>query len=877
MLHDLLFRLRALFRRPQAESELEAELQLHLELEADKLRAQGLSPAEADRQARLRFGGLDLTREQCRDARGLSWLEDLGQDLRYAARTLRKSPAFLLTAVASLAIGIGANTAVFGVAHALLFRGLPVPDAGQVVAVTNAGEPNTSFPNYRDIQARATAFDSMSAYRIAPVNLQTSGAAQRVWGLLVTGNYFQMLRIEPALGRFFTPAEDRLVNASPYAVISHECWQSRFGSDPNIIGRQVRINLVPYTILGVAPRGFIGTDHFYRSDIWLPMSMQPQVEGNSWLEQRTTNNIWIAGRLRPGASRAQANANLRVISDQLIREHPGNQGLRLWVTTPGLAGDELRAPTSAFAGGVLFLAGLVLLAACANLANLLIARAVEREHELSIRVSIGAGQGRIARQLLTEALLLSLLGGAGGVVLAQFIITLLNRARFPFDFPFRFDLALDWQVLAFSISLAVLTGLLFGLAPAFQAWRLHPSVALAAAPQRGGSRRAGSRELLLTVQVALCALLVTSSLVALRGLNASLRTPLGFRTEGIAVAGLDLTVAGYSQERSRQFQQDLVRAAANLPGVTAAAYASNLPLGLDQSTSRFFQANETEFRPNSGMPAPYFKLSPGYFATMGTRLLAGREFAPSDNLTAPAVAIVNRTFAMKMFGHPNAVGRYFRQRHGGPVQIIGVAEDGKYSSLTELPRPVVFWPILQKEEREMMLIARSTRPEAELAADLRRLIANLNPDLPAYGVGSLNQFLAVAYFPAYAAVWALGAFGLLAVIVAGTGVYGLSSFTVAKRSRELGIRRAIGARASQILITVLGRSGLSLCLGSGLGLLASVFVARLLSEVVYGASSTDPVVIASAVGFMLLIGIVSALGPARRALRLDPIQVLRQE
>jgi predicted permease len=877
MLHDLLFRLRMLFRRRHAESELDAELQLHLELETEKLRGRGLSPEEAARQARLRFGGFELAREQCRDARGLSWLEDLQQDLRYAARTLRKSPAFLFTAVASLALGIGANTAIFGIAHSLLFRSLPVPQADQVVAVTDDGAPNTSFPNFRDIEARNTVFESLSAYRLAPVNMQTTGAAQRIWGLLVTGNYFQMLHLEPALGRFFTPQEDRQTNSNPYAVISHDCWRSRFGADPNVVGRQIRINRANYTVLGVAPRGFIGTDHFYRADIWLPISMQPQLDGSSWLESRSTSNIWIVGRLKVAVARAQANGNLQSISEQLRREHTVNQGLRLRVTTPGLAGDELRTPTSAFAGGVLFLAALVLLAACANLANLLLARAVEREHELSIRFSIGAGEGRIARQLLTEALLLSLLGGLGGLALAQFILTVLNRARFPFDVPFQFDLALDWPVLTFSLSLAMLAGLLFGLAPAFQAWRLHPGAALSAAPQRGGSRRTVKGELLLALQVALCALLITSSLVSLRGLQQSLKTPLGFQPEGVAVAGLDLTVAGYSAERSEQFQHDLIRAVAALPGVTSAAFASNLPLGIDQSGSTFYRAEETDFHPKKGKHAAYYKLSPGYFATMGTRLLSGREFTAADHASAPPVAIVNRAFAMQMFGVPDVVGRHFRQARSAPIRIIAVAEDGKYTSLTEMPRPVVFWPILQRESREIILIARSARPEAEVAADLRRLIAEQNPELPAYAVGSLTQFLALAYFPAYAAVWALGAFGLLAIAVAGTGVYGLCSVVVSKRSRELGIRRAIGARASQILVTVLGRSGLSLCAGSLAGLAAAIFVAKLLSAVVYGASSTDPLVIAAALALMFLIGILAALGPARRAIRVDPIRVLRQE
>jgi len=809
---------------------------------------------------------------------GWSWLEGFAQDTRYAFRMLGRSPAFALIAVVSLALGIGANTVVFSVLNALLLKALPVRDPSRVFFVNNNGGPAQSFPNYRDIRDRNSVFESLFAYRITVMSLDDDRGAHRVWGYLVTGNYFQSLGIQPALGRFFTPAEDRNPNASPYAVLSYACWQNRFGRDPQIAGKQIRINGYPYTVLGVAPRGFHGTEIFYWSEIWVPMMMQAQIEGHSWLEVRNTHNSWLAGRLKPGVTVTQAEANLNVIAAQLAREYTSNEGMRLSLGVPGMMGAAGREPTRAFAGGVMLLAVLVLLAACANLASLLAARLADRGRDLAIRISIGAGGGRIMRQLLTESLWIALLGGAAGCALAVVLLRLLSQWHAPLDFPVQFDVNPDWRVFLFAFAAAVLTGVLFGLGPARYAWKADPARHLKGplAPRSG--RRWAARDILLPVQIALCCVLVTASLVAVRGLMRSFDTPLGFRPDGVAVIGYDVGLAGYDESRGRAFEQSALEAVSRLPGVESAAYSSSVPLNIDQSSTTVYADTVTDFRPKNAHGASYYFVAPGYFRTAGTRLLAGREFTPLDKPGAPRVAVVNQTFARSVWGTADAIGRRFRRGPGGALfEIVGIAQDGKYVTLTEVPQPAVFFPIQQDYSDTIVLMARSHRPASELAAEMREAVGRLDPHLAMYGVGSLHQMLGLVYLPMHAAVIALGAFGVLALMLAITGIYGLAAYTVSRRVREIGIRMAIGARPAQVLRLVFARTGVLVAAGALAGLVLGVAGAGVLASVVYQASSRDPLVIGAAVLAIGLAGLGAVSGPARRALRIDPVEALRDQ
>jgi predicted permease len=894
MLARLRSTLGALRRRGQWERELDLELRTHMELRAADLVRGGLTPAAAARQARLELGASETWKEQCRQARGLRWLDQSRQDLRFAGRMLRRSPGFTSVAVLSLALGVGANTVVFSVVNSLLLKPLAIASPASVYTVEDRRLPAQSFPNYRDLRDRNNTFAGLAAYRAAPMGLETADGARRVWGYLATGNYFDLLGIRPLRGRFFHQDDDRRPGASPFAVLSFDCWRNRFAADPHIVGKTVRISSLSFTVLGVAPPDFHGTEVFFWPELWVPMMMQPQIEGHSWLDQRATFNCWIIGRLARGVTPQQAAANLRTLSADLAHEVPAwNEGLSLRLARPGLVGNVLRDPTRAFTGGVMALAGLVLLAACANLASLLAARAADRQRELAIRLSIGAGRGRILRQLLAESALLAVLGCAAGSALAAVLLLLLSRWRAPLDFPIRFEVAPDARVFAFAAAASLVTGLLFSIAPARQVLAADPSQALKGGAagglellrrrRRPGRRGAGSpvrwpmRDLLLAAQVALCCVLVTACLVALRGMVRSLSTPLGFEPRGVAVASVDLGLAGYDLERAEVFRRRALEAISRLPGVTAAGYGNSLPLSIDQSSNTVFRAETMDFRPTRGKIATLYQVSPGYLRALGARLLGGRDFTWHDDARSPLVAIVNQTFARQLLGKPNPVGLRFRAGQGPLIEVAGVVEDGKYVSLTEAPRPAFFRPILQSRNGTSVLVVRSALPAGEMARQLRQAIAELDPRLPVYGLGGLPQMLGFALFPARAASVALGAFGLLAIMLAATGIYGLASYSVSRRQREIGIRVAVGARPAQVLGFVLGRTVLLLGVGSAVGLALGVAAAKLLTSVVYLASPRDPLLLVAAALVMVALGVAATGGPARRALDVDPVRALRLE
>ncbi|HXR97041.1 MAG TPA: ADOP family duplicated permease [Terriglobales bacterium] len=880
MLHVLIRRFRSLFHRTAQDAELRREIDLHVEQLLRENRAAGMTEAAARRAAQLQFGATEARLDQCRDERRVQWIEDIGRDAGYALRLMRKSPAFTLTALLSLALGLGANTVVFSVYNALLLKPLPIPAADRVVFVDNSGRTSNSYPNYREMRDRNAVFSSLFAYRMAPMALEGNGgggaAADRVWGYLVSGNYFEGLGLKPVVGRFFTPAEDGQPSASPYAVITYESWRNRFGGDPDIAGRQVRINGMPYTVLGVSPRGFHGTELFYWPEVFVPMAMQPQIEGHSWLDNPNDFDAWIGGRLKPGITTAEANANLATVAAQLVHERPVNDGMRLTVAPIGLGGSTLHQPTAAFGGGVLLLAMLVLLAACANLAALLMARGVDRERDLAVRVSLGAGRGRLVRQLLTEAITLALLGAAAGGLLALLLLRLLNHWRAPVDFPIRFDVSPDLRVFAVSLASAVATGVLFGLGPALRARKAVPALRLKGERHRGPGRLA-ARDFLLPVQLALCSLLVTTSLVAGRGLAASMQSPLGMQPDGAAMVGYDFGLAGYTRERALQLQRRVVERVSQLPGIAAAAFGSSVPLSIDQSHTSVWRDGTTAFRNKTSLSANYYDVSPGYFAALGTRLLAGRDFDDRDSAQAPAVAVVNETLARRLAGTASAVGRRFMLGKGETVEIVGVVETGKYNAITEDPTGALFRPMAQQYNPTMVLLARGRRNETDMAIALRGAVNQLDPHLAIYGVGTLRDMLGFVYLPMRAAVITLGAFGILALMLSFTGIFGLSAYAVSQRAKEIGIRIALGAGRREVLQSVFARIGLLVAIGAAAGLALGAAGAGLLASVVYAAGNGQPVIIAGAVAAVGAVALAAAYGPARRVLRTDPLRSLRYD
>jgi predicted permease len=869
---------RSLLRRSRLEREMDSELHFHIEAYADDLIRSGIPRNEAQRRARIEFGGLERAKEECRDARGLMFFDTLSQDIRYGLRIFRKNPAFTVVASLTLALGIGANTVVFSAVNALLLRPLPVERPDQLVFLENAHYgPGQSFPNYRDLRDRNRSFAGLVGFRICPMDLETGGGAERIWGYLATGNYFDVLGVQPVLGRFFRQSDDLQPGASPYAVLSYSAWQSRFAADPSIVGKTIRMNRLPYTVLGVAPRVFHGTELFYWPEVWVPMTMQAQIEGgNSELEARTTWDTFVIGRLKPNASPAQAEADLNTIAAELARQYPAeNEGLRFRLTNPGLIGDLLGGPARAFSLGVLALASLVLLATCTNLASMLAARTADRQHELAIRLAIGASRVRIARGVLIETLLLSLLGGACGYGLAAFLCRVLSRWQAPMNFPVQFNVNPDGRVFLFALIVSIVAAVLFGTAPAWRAFRTDTNTLLKGNSISWAVGRLGFRDVLVVVQVTLCSVLVAGCLLSLRGLQQSLKLNLGFDPHDVSVVGVDLV--GYSEERGLAFQKQALNAIQRLPGVQSAAFSNSVPLSVDQSQEGVFPSDKPDQKPSDVIDATRYQVSPGFFATLGTKLLSGRDFTWHDDASAPSVAVVNAAFAKRVMHTDNPIGKRFHSGFKGPlIEVIGLVEDGKYQSLTESSQPALFFPILQSPNSAIFEV-KSPLPVRQMVAEMRKAISQLDPEAPIYRAGSLSPMLGFAYFPIQTATIALSAFGLLAIILAATGIHGLVAYAVARRTREIGIRMALGARRAQVLHLVLSRAAALLALGSVLGLIVALAMGKVLASVVYEAQPRDPLVMLGALLTIAFIGVSACWMPARRAGRVEPMVALRYE
>lgn len=860
------------------------EFAFHREGRVQDLLKQGWTPEEAARRAQIEFGGTQRYSEECREAHRLHWFDEIGRDLRYGLRTLFKSPVFAATAIVSLALGIGMNTLVFSVFESLLLRPLPIAQPDRVVFVETGSGNTHSFPNYREFRDHASAFIGLAGYRISPMDLESGENPQRIWGYLATGNYFDVLGVKPALGRFFHQEDDLRVGANPYAVLSYNAWRARFGADPQITGKTVRINGLSYTVLGVAPREFHGTEVFYWPEIWVPMSMQPQIEvGNPWLDNPRTWDTLIFGRLKPEITLPQAKADLNRIANDLARRFPDSDvGLRIKFSKLGLLGNSMRDPMRLFMEGLLLLVALVLLTACLNLTGLMLARSADRQREMAIRASIGASRRRIMRQVLTESLLLSLLGGLAGWLLATVLCKLLSQWHAPMDFPVQFEVSPDWRVFLFTAAISFLTGILFGLGPALQLSKadlnevLKGGMGLAIFKRRF---RFVFRDLSVIAEVALCFVLVFGSLLSIRSLQNVLKMPLGFNPESVTTAAFDLGLAGYTEAQGRAFQKRVLNAAKELPGVVSAAYANSLPLSIDQSTTGMQVEDQPLQRGRKAKRSVnYYQISPGLLSTLGINLLSGRDFDQHDQEHSPQVAIVNQTFARAILHTVNPVGKTLRQDLGGPrMQVIGLVEDGKYVSLTESPQPVVFWPIYQSYNSTTTLVIKSRRSPSEVARQIRQLLAAMDSRLPLYGVGSLENMLGFALFPMHAAAVALSAFGLLALVLAMAGIHGLSAYAVSRRTREIGIRMAVGAQAFEILRFVLAKMATLVFLGLTIGSVLALAAGQILRIVVYGASPRSPGAFLLVFALLLIVAALSCWRPAIRALRIDPVSALRYE
>ena len=802
-------------------------------------------------------------------------------DLRVALRHLRKSPGFTVTAIITLALGIGANAVVFSVLNAVVLRQLNVPNAQNLYMVQRFQYPSQSYPDYLDLRDRNRTFASLATYNIiGPVGVNTGGNPSTAWPYLASGNYFDTLGIQPYLGRLFHAADERGKNSAPYIVLSYAYWHGHFHQDAGVVGRTIEINKHLFTIIGVAPPAFRGTELFFAPAFWIPVVEQPMVAGQDQLQYRGNHSGFVIGRLKPGVTAAQATEDLNSLAAWLARTYPGDDdGVKFSLARPGLIGDMLGGPARAFMGGLMLLAGLILLAACANLGSLFAARAADRAKETALRLALGSRRGSILRLMLTEAVMVSLAGGALGLAGGVAILHVLSAWQPIPDVPINVPVNPDAGTYIVALLLALLSGLLFGMMPVRQVLRSDPwKVIRTGAAGVAGMRRFTMRDLLLVVQIAICAVLVTSSLVAVRGLARSMHSSFGFVPQNAMLVESDMQMAGFTGERVPQMQRRMLDAVAAIPGVMAVGYVDNLALSLGNSDSYVYTDSTTDFRPtNQVADAMCYRASPGYLEAAGTRLLRGRNLTLHDDKDSPGAALVNRQFAIKVFGSVDkAIGGHFKYWGGKRAEVVGVVEDGKYRTLTEDQQPAMFFSFLQLPSPGTFLVVRSQRDPGEMATALERALHGLDPGLPIV-VRTWNQEMSSALFAARVATVALGVLGLLGAMLAVTGIFGMASYTVSKRLRELGIRLALGARRQQVLRAALGRAFVLLSVGSVAGLVLGVLSSKVLSYIVYQAVPRDPLVLCGVVLTMLMLGLVSAWIPARKALAVDPIILLREE
>jgi predicted permease len=781
----------------------------------------------------------------------------------------------------TLALGIGANAVVFSVLNAVVLRPVKVPNAQNLYMVQRFQFPSQSYPDYLDLRDRNRTFENLMMYSIlGPVGVDTGGNPSIAWPLLASGNYFDALGIQPYRGRFFHASDEHGMNSAPYVVLSYAYWHDQFHDDAGVVGRVVAINQRQLTIVGVAPPEFRGTELFFAPAMWIPMVEQSTLQGYDALQNRGNHSEFVVGRLKPGVTAEQAVADLNTLGSWLSKTYPtDDDGVKFTLARPGLIGDMLGGPARAFMAGLMLLAGLILLAACANLGSLFAARAADRAKETALRLALGSGRGIILRQLLTEAVLVSLAGGAlglaGGVVILHFLST---WRPFP-DVPINVPVNPDAGTYVVALLLALASGLLFGMMPVRQVMRADPwQVIRTGAAGVGGLRRYTMRDVLLAVQIAICAVLVTSSLVAVRGLTKSLHSNFGFDPQNVMLVECELHMAGYTGEQSTQMQQRMLAAAAAIPGVTAVGYSDHLALSMGGGDTFVYNDSTTDYRPTNVAADPMeYHISPGYIQAAGTRLLAGRDLTMNDDSKAPNVALVNRQFAQKVFGSVDkAMGGHFKFNGGIRAEVVGVVEDGKYRSLTEDQQPAMFLSFLQQQSSGTLLMVRSKRDPEEIFKALERAMRGLDAGLP-FAVRPWKQEMGSALFAARVATVALGVLGLLGAMLAVTGIFGLASYTVSKRLRELGIRMALGARRKEVLRAALGRVFVLLSLGSVAGLALGILAAKVLSHIVYQAGPKDPLVLGGVVLAMLALGLAAAWIPAQKALAVNPTILLREE
>jgi predicted permease len=818
-------------------------------------------------------------------------MENLLKDLRYAFRSLVKRPGFSVVAVLTLALGIGINTTVFSLANSVFLRQLPVAAPQDLVWIFSDRDNPTSYPEYLEYQQQTELFDGVMAYQWVGLNLGSNGQSERVEGTLVSGNYFEVLGVKAELGRTFLPDEDKI--PTPVAVISHNLWQRRFNSDATVAGKSLVLNGVQFTIVGVAPPDFVGAEEAFPRQIWIPLVMQASVRpgpagaGNasSPLTNRTVRSLDVMARLKHGVSLRQAQAGMNVVAGRLAQSYPeSNRDFQISVYTAGNGRPAFRAMLKPVTQILLGIVGLVLLITCANVANLLLARAARRRKEVAIRLTLGATRTRLIRQLLTESILLAVVGGLAGLILNLWLVNLLSALKPSVPLPVNVEFHTDWRVLTFTLLLSILAGIIFGLIPALQASKhdLVPALKDHSA-QLGDRRRLFSlRNALVIGQVALSIVVLIGAGLFLRSLNHARAINPGFAADHILTLSFNTAAQKYDATKAEQFYQQLTNRVQALPGVQSVSLAQSAPLSYFYSPAFAAPVFVEGHEPAQGENPPFVgnnAIGPNFFRTLGVPLLSGREFTDRDREGAPRVAIVNETLVRELFPNTNPIGQRLRvlSRQPASWEIVGVVKDSKYRSLGEDPTPYIFLPYLQNPQPAMALHVQTSGNPKELAAAVRREVQALDSNLPAFNVMSLADNIDISLFPARFGAVLLGVFGFLALLIASIGIYGVMSYGVSERTREMGIRMALGARGSDVLRLVISQGMWLALIGVAIGAGLALAVTRVVKSYLYDVSVTDPLTFIGIASLLLGVAVLACFVPARRATKVDPLEALRYE
>jgi predicted permease len=825
-------------------------------------------------------------------------MEDLLRDLRYALRGLRNAPGFTFVAILTLALGIGVNSTIFSLVNAILLKPLPVEAPEELVDIyghteTSSSHDTSSYPNYLDYRQQSETLSGLMGYTNFFANLSIQGSSELVVGELVTDNYFSVLGVQPAMGRAFSPDEFDAPGASPVVILSHPFWQTRFAGDPGVLGQTLRMNGIVYTIIGVAPQSFGGMFPAVTAQMWVPVAMVEEVEplgnqrnsgrspGDTRLERRGQHWLWLKGRMNPGVEVEEVRAELDGIAARLSQQYPETNDLeRLAILrTNDVAVNPDFDRTLMPAGMVLLGAvGLVLLVACANLANMLLARAATRRRELAIRLAMGANRGQVIRQLFTESMVLALAGGAVAMMLAFWLARLIARFQPPLPIDLGLDITPDWRVLLFTLAAAALTGVVFGLIPALRASRPNLVPALkdtGEGPSKRG-RRVELRDALVVVQVAVSLVLLVAGSLMVRSLGAAQRVDLGFDLDRTAYLGLAMEMNGYDRERAGVFYESGRLRLDAMPEVEAVGLTSRVPLSLNNNGFGVF----IDGHQSSGSDRPYImdgaSVDESYFDALGLTVVAGRGIEPADRDERRRVVVVSETMAARYWPDEDALGRELRLSwEGEPYQIVGIAEDYKVDTPGESPKPYLHLPLPRQTVFANFLV-RTTTPADELVPALERELRTLDPDLVFLDTGTMRELGDVRLFPIRAGAWLIGVFGLLALVLAAVGLYGVIAYSVSRRVREIGVRKALGAETNRVVGLVLRQGMVLVGIGGVVGAVLAGLSARFLSSVLF-VGSFDPV---SFLGAFAVLAAVAALAnwiPAHRASQVDPMVALRGE